>query len=76
MLAADYALVNFVKEMTAICRGKAYFTSTEDLGQYILVDFLKAMQSATQISLEKRGHLCSTDRFDISRQNACADNQN
>jgi Ca-activated chloride channel family protein len=41
MLAADYALVNFVKEMTSICRGKAYFTSTADLGQYILVDFLK-----------------------------------
>jgi Ca-activated chloride channel family protein len=41
MLAADYALVNFVKEMTAVCRGKAYFTTTADLGQYILVDFLK-----------------------------------
>jgi Ca-activated chloride channel family protein len=41
MLAADYALVNFVKEMTALCRGKAYFTTTMDLGQYILVDFLR-----------------------------------
>jgi Ca-activated chloride channel homolog len=41
MLAADYALVNFVKEMTAICRGKAYFTTTYNLGQYILMDFLK-----------------------------------
>jgi Ca-activated chloride channel family protein len=41
MLAADYALVNFVKEMTAICRGKAYFTTTYNLGQYILMDFLR-----------------------------------
>jgi Ca-activated chloride channel family protein len=41
MLAADYALVEFVKEMTAICRGKAYFTSTFNLGQYIMMDFLR-----------------------------------
>jgi Ca-activated chloride channel homolog len=41
MLAADHALVNFVKEMTSICRGKAYFTTTYNLGQYILMDFLR-----------------------------------
>jgi Ca-activated chloride channel family protein len=41
MLAADYALVEFVKEMTAICRGKAYFTTTFNLGQYIMMDFLR-----------------------------------
>jgi Ca-activated chloride channel family protein len=41
MLAADYHLVEFVKEMTAICRGKAYFATTLNLGQYIMMDFLR-----------------------------------
>jgi Ca-activated chloride channel family protein len=41
MLARDRSLVEFVQRMTAICRGKAYFTSTMTLGQYILMDFLK-----------------------------------
>ncbi len=41
MLARDRALVEFVRRMTAICRGKAYFTSTVSLGQHILMDFLK-----------------------------------
>jgi Ca-activated chloride channel family protein len=41
MLARDRALVEFVTRMTAICRGKAYFTSTMSLGQHILMDFLK-----------------------------------
>src|SRR5260370_5728081 len=36
MLADDYYLVDFVKKVTEICRGKAYFTSTIKLGQYIL----------------------------------------
>jgi Ca-activated chloride channel family protein len=41
MLAADYHLVEFVKEMTAVCRGKAYFATTLNLGQYIMMDFLR-----------------------------------
>lgn len=41
MLAADYALVEFVKEMTALCRGKAYFATTLNLGEYIVMDFLR-----------------------------------
>jgi Ca-activated chloride channel family protein len=41
MLAADHALVEFVKRMTAACRGKAYFATTLNLGQYIMMDFLK-----------------------------------
>jgi Ca-activated chloride channel family protein len=41
MLARDYALVEFVKQVTALCRGKAYFTSTVTLGQYIMMDFLR-----------------------------------
>jgi Ca-activated chloride channel family protein len=41
MLADDYYLVDFVKKITQICSGKAYFTTTMSLGQYILVDFLR-----------------------------------
>jgi Ca-activated chloride channel homolog len=41
MLASDYYLIDFVKKVTEICRGKAYFTTTVNLGQYILMDYLK-----------------------------------
>lgn len=41
MLASDYYLVDFVKKVTEICRGKAYFTTTLNLGQYILMDYLR-----------------------------------
>jgi Ca-activated chloride channel family protein len=41
MLARDRALVEFVKQMSAISRGKAYFTNTMTLGQFILMDFLR-----------------------------------
>jgi Ca-activated chloride channel family protein len=41
MLADDHYLVDFVKRVTEICQGKAYFTTTMTLGQYILMDYLK-----------------------------------
>ncbi len=41
MLARDAALVNFVKRVSEISKGKAYFTNTLTLGQFILMDFLK-----------------------------------
>ena len=41
MLARDRALVKFVKEVSRISRGKAYFTNTMTLGQFILMDFLR-----------------------------------
>jgi Ca-activated chloride channel family protein len=41
MLASDRYLVDFVKKVTEICRGKAYFTTTVNLGQYILMDYLR-----------------------------------
>jgi Ca-activated chloride channel family protein len=41
MLARDRALVEFVKRVSEISRGKAYFTNTLSLGQFILMDFLK-----------------------------------
>jgi Ca-activated chloride channel homolog len=41
MLANDPALVAFVSRVSEIARGKAYFTSTMTLGQYIMRDFLR-----------------------------------
>lgn len=40
MLARDPYLVDFVKRVSEICRGKAYFTSTMTLARYILMDFM------------------------------------
>jgi Ca-activated chloride channel family protein len=41
MLARDRSLVDFVKRVSEISRGKAYFTNTMTLGQFILMDFLR-----------------------------------
>ena len=40
MLARDYDLVAFVKKVSEMCRGKAYFTSPYTLGQFVLMDYL------------------------------------
>jgi Ca-activated chloride channel family protein len=40
MLARDPDLVGFVKKVTEICRGKAYFTTPYTLGQYVLMDYM------------------------------------
>ncbi len=41
MLASDDYLVDFVKQMTAMTRGKAYFANPSNLSQFVLMDFLK-----------------------------------
>ena len=46
MLADDPYLVRFVREIARIGRGKAYFTSTMTLGQYIMMDFLKGKRAS------------------------------
>ena len=40
MLASDYGLVQFVQKVTEMCRGKAYFTTPQTLGQYLLMDYM------------------------------------
>ncbi len=40
MLAQDFSLMQFVQQMSAMCRGKAYFTSPANLGNYLLMDFM------------------------------------
>jgi len=40
MLAQDFALMQFVQKVSAMCKGKAYFTSPDRLGSYVLQDFM------------------------------------
>jgi len=40
MLAQDFALVQFIQQVSAMCRGKAYFTTPQTLGNYLLMDFM------------------------------------
>jgi Ca-activated chloride channel family protein len=41
MLARDPALVQFVARVSELARGRAYFTTTMTLGQYLMRDFLR-----------------------------------
>jgi len=45
MLASDYYLVEFVKQMTAVTNGKAYFANPNNLSQFVLMDFLRRRTS-------------------------------
>ena len=40
MLASDYGLIQFVQKVTELCRGKAYFTTPYNIGQYLLMDYM------------------------------------
>jgi Ca-activated chloride channel family protein len=40
MLASEFGLVQFVRKITEMCRGKAYFTTPYTLGQYLLMDYM------------------------------------
>src|SRR5882757_875050 len=40
MLATDPGLVQFVQRVSAMCRGKAYFTTPQTLGNYLMMDFM------------------------------------
>ena len=41
MLDADRSLKSFVEKLTAINRGRAFFTTPDTLGDYVLVDFIE-----------------------------------
>ena len=40
MLENNYQLVNFIDRMTRINRGRAFYTSAANLGEFVLVDYL------------------------------------
>jgi uncharacterized protein with von Willebrand factor type A (vWA) domain len=41
MLATDPMLVNFVEQLSKINRGRAFYSSTDRLGEYILADYIR-----------------------------------
>ena len=41
MLASDHDLIQFVHKVSEMCRGKAYFTTPDTLGQYLLMDYMQ-----------------------------------
>ena len=45
MLASDHYLVEFVKQMSAMTRGKAYFANPNNLTEFVLMDFMKRRTS-------------------------------
>src|SRR5260370_5440555 len=45
MFASDYYLVEFVKQMTAMTNGKAYFANPGNLSQFVLIDFMRRRTS-------------------------------
>ena len=45
MLASDFYLVEFVKQMCAMTNGKAYFANPDNLSQFVLMDFLRRRTS-------------------------------
>ncbi len=45
MLTDDYYLVEFVKQLAATAHGKAYFTTSLSLGEYVMMDFIKRKTS-------------------------------
>lgn len=40
MLASDYGLVQFIQKVTELCKGKAYFARPQQLGHYLLMDYM------------------------------------
>jgi uncharacterized protein with von Willebrand factor type A (vWA) domain len=46
MLDASPSLRRFVEKMTELNRGRAFFTTPGDLGEYVLVDFLESRRRA------------------------------
>ena len=41
MLATDPLLTDFVEKLTRVNRGRAFFASPYDLGQFVLADYLR-----------------------------------
>ncbi len=48
MLDRSPYLMRFIERMTALNRGRAFFTSPEHLGEYVLLDFLESKRAMLQ----------------------------
>ena len=48
MLDADYGLRSFIEKLSSLNRGRAFFTNHENLGDYVLVDFIEHKKQQTR----------------------------
>jgi uncharacterized protein with von Willebrand factor type A (vWA) domain len=48
MLDATAHLQQFIERLTELNRGRAFFTTPETLGDYVLVDFLESRRQASR----------------------------
>ena len=55
MLDADHGLQHFVEQMTSMNRGRAFFTNHENLGDYVLVDFIEQKRTQARGSGRRAG---------------------
>ena len=46
MLENNYQLMNFVDQITRINRGRAFYSSPDHLGEYVLVDYVTNRKKA------------------------------
>jgi uncharacterized protein with von Willebrand factor type A (vWA) domain len=54
MLDATNALTAFIERLTAINRGRAFFTTSENLGDYVLVDFIEHKRQLARRGTSRR----------------------
>lgn len=54
MLDASHALQSFIEQLTAINKGRAFFTSPENLGEYVLVDFIEHKRQLSRLGGVRR----------------------
>ncbi len=54
MLDASHALQSFIEQLTAINKGRAFFTGPENLGEYVLVDFIEHKRQLSRLGGVRR----------------------
>ena len=54
MLDASRALQSFIEQLTAINKGRAFFTGPENLGEYVLVDFIEHKRQLSRLGGARR----------------------
>ncbi|PHX94369.1 MAG: hypothetical protein CK542_01095 [Acidimicrobium sp.] len=54
MLDASRALQSFIEQLTAINKGRAFFTGPENLGEYVLVDFIEHKRQLSRLGGVRR----------------------
>jgi uncharacterized protein with von Willebrand factor type A (vWA) domain len=50
MLVRDHSLVDFVRNVSEINKGRAFLTEPEDLGKYVLIDYLSSKQTFRRLT--------------------------